>query len=254
MTYTTLSSLLDDRSLFRRSDHEFYYRVASYNKNKEQAHVLTDGTLTCLGYIGDTISLCLYNVAECTGFFETNVNNTLQIPDNGLFNHTTHFVYIFPRPAIKNPTDKITKIQNFVDMVSENWGMDLELQVGNTMMLIVPKDVFLATKWKFQAVMQIIRLIWEENVNFTLSNEYMLNGNSKYKGYVQNREIKPYSVTLWHQQNLIYTLATKKVDNEHAFIDRNDPVYDNWGLPACSQSRGILAFINKLTRSYDILS
>ena len=255
MTSTTLSSLINTtKESFGSYCSSFYYRVFSYVETDDEARELTDGVISCLGYIGDTISLALYNDAECTGFFKDDINKALHIHRSGVFSDTTHFVYIFPIPTETNRQSKIDKITAFVEMVSQNWEMNLELRVGKTMMLIVPKEVLFATKWKFQAVMQLVRYIWYKDVTFTSSDQAHFYGDNKYKGYIQNGPKEPYSTNLWHQQNMIYTLATKKVDNTHHYVDRYNNEYGKYGLTTYSQTKGVMSLITPLAKAYEIIS
>lgn len=167
----------------------FYYNIIGQNSNSYI--LLYSNFLQCLGYIGDLITGKLFDISESNLFFTDNCE-----------------YYII---LINTKYNK--KLINTAKRINVNWQLNAEIKQENGLLRIkIPSKDFLATRWKVQAMMQILRAIFNKTIITKTTKMFAVN-NINYNSYS--------SSSFNNELDCLYSLSFAPLDNSFtAFNDR----------------------------------
>lgn len=200
---------------------DFKYLVCGVYENDTLVKIMdSNNPISCLGHIGDLISQFKFDACECPGFMDDLFLDCEKDCIKGV-------VYTFRTHA-----EKTNLVVEYMNMVSDNWDLEIEIVTNNNdISFYIPIEKFIATKWKVQGMMQIVRC---------LNNSYKF---EKLKNNTFNLLTADYNKDKFSK---LYTISHMKINDDLSFMENNNFVYEMHGLAAHSQEIGIISLINKI--------
>lgn len=226
---------------------EFGYVIYGYGVNYLKQ--ISDGYIICFGFLGDLISALLYQESECTGWIDENLADEIYFENSTFLDMLTHIAVVFK----KSKHGEINaNIREAFYRTNDNWGLNASLHETETVFSIhIPTKDFLSTKWKFQGMMQILRFM-KRGIEYEKADNIKYSNNRYYNGHRRISDTMGYA-SQYIKLDLIYELSFHKINNDLPYIKDDDPVYDGNGMASYSQEKGILSFIEDLTKYHGIL-